>query len=167
MWMLLTSASSHHILSSLSVSVSQFFPLNYSVSFLPSLPLHCSLLSPPLVIFVHWLLSFYLSSFPSSSLSLLPAPFPLPLSPGGPADRAGLKTQEVVIAVNAQGTTDLSHQEVVSIISNTKTAGVWLTICDPTEQNNVVGRLQPSHQAIPRDPRLHEHQLSRHQPQHD
>ena len=44
--------------------------------------------------------------------------------------------------MNAQDTTDLSHQEVVSIISNTKTAGVWLTICDPTEQNNVVGRLQ-------------------------
>ena len=97
-----------------------------------------SLLSSPL-------LSSPLLSSPLLSSPLLPSLLPL----GGPADRAGLKTQEVVIAVNAQDTTDLSHQEVVGIISNTKTAGVWLTVCEPTEQNNI-GRVHPSHPAIPR-----------------
>lgn len=66
---------------------------------------------------------------------------------GGPADKAGLKTQEVVIAVNAQDTTELSHQEVVSIISNTKTPGVWLTVCEGPEDST--GRGQPSIPALP------------------
>ena len=66
---------------------------------------------------------------------------------GGPADRAGLKTQEVVIAVNAQDTTELTHKEVVSIISNTKTQSVWLTVCERPE--NSFGRTQPCIPAIP------------------
>lgn len=41
-----------------------------------------------------------------------------------------MKKQEVVIAVNGQDTTDLSHHDVVSIIFNTKTPGVWLTVCE-------------------------------------
>lgn len=52
---------------------------------------------------------------------------------GGPADRAGLKKDEIVIAVNGQDVTQCSHQEVVRIISNTPTPGVWLTVCDPSQ----------------------------------
>lgn len=72
-----------------------------------------------------------------------------PYSVGGPADRAGLKKQEAVIAVNGHDTTDLSHHEVVSIIFNTKTPGVWLTVCEgpqssdprtaPTSYNSFAG----------------------------
>lgn len=55
---------------------------------------------------------------------------------GGPADKAGLKKQEVVIAVNGKDTTELSHHEVVSIISNTKSLGVWLTVCDGPQSSS-------------------------------
>ena len=53
---------------------------------------------------------------------------------GGPADKAGLKKQEVVVAVNGQATFNLSHHEVVAIIFNTKTPGVWLTVCEGAQQ---------------------------------
>ena len=62
------------------------------------------------------------------SLSLL-----LCQSTGGPAERAGLKKDEVVIAVNGQDVTQCSHAEVVTIISNTPTPGVWLTVCDSNQ----------------------------------
>lgn len=62
----------------------------------------------------------------SDSLSLL-------LPTGGPAERAGLKKDEVVIAVNGQDVTQCSHAEVVSIISSTPTPGVWLTVCDSNQ----------------------------------
>lgn len=54
---------------------------------------------------------------------------------GGPAERAGLKKQEVVVAVNGQDTTFLSHHDVVSIIFSTKTPGVWLTVCEGPESS--------------------------------
>ena len=54
---------------------------------------------------------------------------------GGPADKAGLKKQEVVVAVNGQPTFNLTHHEVVTIIFNTKTPGVWLTVCEGAESN--------------------------------
>ena len=59
--------------------------------------------------------------------------FALCVVTGGPAEKAGLKKDEVVISVNGQDVTQCSHQEVVSIISNTPTPGVWLTVCDPTQ----------------------------------
>ncbi len=52
---------------------------------------------------------------------------------GGPAEKAGLKKDEVVIAVNGQDVTQCSHAEVVTIISNTPTPGVWLTVCDSNQ----------------------------------
>ena len=61
---------------------------------------------------------------------------------GGPADRAGLKRQDVVTAVNAQDTTELVHHDVVSIIANTVTPGVWLTVCEGPEDNT--GHNQPT-----------------------
>lgn len=82
-------------------------------------------------------------------------PFSLSFSPpllaGGPADRAGLKKQEFVIAVNGQDTTSLSHHKVVSIIFNTKTPGVWLTVCDGPQSS---GRGQTPQNALPSGNRL-------------
>ena len=115
-------------------SFSLFPPFYHSLPIIssPPPPLCCYSISLP------FLSPFTLLSTSSSSI-------------GGPADRASLKPTEVVIAVNALDTTNLSHQEVVAIISNTKTAGVWLTVCDPLEQSNViVGRLQKTQPAIPR-----------------
>ena len=57
----------------------------------------------------------------------------LPLSTGGHADKAGLKKNDVVIAVNSSNTTNCSHQEVVSIIANNPTPSIWLTVCEPSE----------------------------------
>ena len=38
-----------------------------------------------------------------------------------------------MIAVNGQDITQCSHQEVVTIISNTQSPGVWLTVCDSNQ----------------------------------
>ena len=70
---------------------------------------------------------------------------------GGPADRAGLKKQEFVIAVNGQSTLNCSHHEVVSIIFNTKTPGVWLTVCDGPQSSS---QGQPPLHALPSGNRL-------------
>ena len=53
--------------------------------------------------------------------------------PGGPADRAGLKKNEVVVAVNNNDITNCSHQEVVGIIANNPSPSIWLTVCEPAD----------------------------------
>ena len=50
---------------------------------------------------------------------------------GGPAQRAGLKKDDIVLTVNGFDVTIVDHQKVVNIISQTATAGVWLKVCDP------------------------------------
>ena len=59
---------------------------------------------------------------------MLPPPLP-----GGPADRAGLKKNEVVVAVNNNDITNFSHQDVVGLIANNPSPGIWLTVCEPVE----------------------------------
>lgn len=53
------------------------------------------------------------------------------LPPGGSAEKAGLKKNDVVIAVNGLSVTNFSHHDVVSIIHTTQSPGVWLQVCDP------------------------------------
>ena len=63
---------------------------------------------------------------------------------GGPAQKAGLKKDDIVLTVNGEDVTILPHQKVVNIISQTPAAGVWLKVCDPDAktafQANHLGR---------------------------
>ncbi len=54
---------------------------------------------------------------------------------GGPADKAGLKKGDMVLAVNGEDITQISHKEVTSIIKSTKTQSVWLSVCESDEPN--------------------------------
>jgi hypothetical protein len=53
------------------------------------------------------------------------------LVPGGAAQRAGLKKDDIVLSVNGTDVRHFPHQKVVSLISQTPTAAVWLKVCDP------------------------------------
>ena len=55
---------------------------------------------------------------------------------GGPAEKAGLKKNDVVISVNGQSILHYSHQDVVSLIYHTETPGVWLSVCEPTQRSS-------------------------------
>ena len=65
---------------------------------------------------------------------------------GGPAEKASLKKNDIVLAVNGADVTGVPHQKVVNIISLTPSAGVWLKVCDPDTnskssfQSNNLGR---------------------------
>ena len=53
---------------------------------------------------------------------------------GGSADKAGLKTNEIVTAVNGRNIVNFTHTEVVSYIYNTTGPSVWLSVCEPANQ---------------------------------
>jgi len=57
------------------------------------------------------------------------------VTPNSPAERAGLKCKEVIISVNDIPVEDLSHREVVKLIENTPSTGVWLTVREPDSQS--------------------------------
>ena len=50
------------------------------------------------------------------------------VTPNSPAERAGLKCKDVIISVNDNSVEDLSHKDVVKLIENTPSTGVWLTV---------------------------------------
>ena len=56
---------------------------------------------------------------------------------GGPAEKAGLKKNDVVISVNGRSVTHCSHKEVVGIIYHTQTPGVWLSVCEPSQKSSL------------------------------
>ena len=56
---------------------------------------------------------------------------------GGPAEKAGLKKNDVVISVNGQSVLHYSHRDVVSLIYHTETPGVWLSVCEPTQRSSL------------------------------
>ena len=92
------------------------------------------------------------SSFPSRSHpsllpipshpSHLPPPPPYSLPPGGAAERAGLRQNDIVVAVNGRSVVQLSHKEVVSLINHTSGSSVWLSVCEPTNRPH---HFRPSH----------------------
>ena len=53
---------------------------------------------------------------------------------GGPAEKAGLRKNDIIISVNGQSILHYSHQDVVSLIHHTETPGVWLSVCEPTQR---------------------------------
>lgn len=53
---------------------------------------------------------------------------------GGPADRAGLRKNDIVIRVNGSCVTDFTHAQVVSLIHHSPNSGVWLSVCDPPQE---------------------------------
>lgn len=53
------------------------------------------------------------------------------ITPNSPAERAGLKCKDVIISVNDIPVEDLTHKEVVKLIENTPSTGVWLTVREP------------------------------------
>lgn len=57
------------------------------------------------------------------------------ITPNSPAERAGLKCKEVIISVNDYPVEDLSHKEVVKLIENTPSTGVWLTVREPDSKS--------------------------------
>ena len=50
------------------------------------------------------------------------------ITPNSPAERAGLKCKDVIISVNDYPVEDLPHKDVVKLIENTPSTGVWLTV---------------------------------------
>lgn len=69
------------------------------------------------------------NDFPS-----LPLSSPLLFLPGGPAVRAGLQKDDIVLSVNGRDVRDYSHIDVVSLIANTPSPSVWLCVCDPPQR---------------------------------
>ena len=49
---------------------------------------------------------------------------------GGPAVRAGLKRGDIILAVNGQDITKLSHKQVTALIRDTTELRVWLSVCE-------------------------------------
>ena len=52
------------------------------------------------------------------------------ITKGGPADKANLTKGDLVLAVNGEDITQLSHKQVTNIIKSTKTQSVWLSVCE-------------------------------------
>ena len=56
---------------------------------------------------------------------------------GGPAEKAGLKKDDIVLTVNGKDVTLIPHQDVVALISQTLTPGVWLKVCDSDHKSSI------------------------------
>ena len=57
------------------------------------------------------------------------------ITPNSPAERAGLKCKDVIISVNDIPVEDLPHKDVVKLIENTPSTGVWLTVREPDSKS--------------------------------
>ena len=55
--------------------------------------------------------------------------------PGGPADRAGLKSNNVILSVNGKPVDDLSHQSVADLIYKSRSSSVWLVVCESADES--------------------------------
>lgn len=57
------------------------------------------------------------------------------VTPNSPAERAGLKCKDVITSVNDVPVEDLPHKDVVKLIENTPSTGVWLTVREPDSKS--------------------------------
>lgn len=58
------------------------------------------------------------------------------LCSGGPAEKAGLSKGDIVLSVNGTDVTVLSHHQVTNLIRQTKSRGVWLSVCEGTSNQS-------------------------------
>ena len=55
--------------------------------------------------------------------------------PGGPADRVGLKSNNVILSVNGEAVDYLSHQTVADLIYKSPSSSVWLMVSESPEES--------------------------------